>query len=150
YYAKGNLPATLIELKNALHENPNNRAARSLLGKLHLDRGDFLGAEKELSRAWDLGLRTEELQLLLARARLGLGDFNKVLQGTDVQPDANSPFTQDLLVVRGQALLAMGRTKEAAKTFQDVLNVKPYAQAYAGLARVAFADGQTEEAIAFI
>lgn len=57
YYAKGDLPAALIELKNALQENPNNRAARSLLGRMYLDRRDFPNAEKELSRAWDAGLR---------------------------------------------------------------------------------------------
>jgi putative PEP-CTERM system TPR-repeat lipoprotein len=150
YYAKGDLPAALIELKNALQANPNNRAARSLLGQLHLDRGDFAGAEKELLRAWDLGLQTPDVQLLLARARLGLGDFAGVLQGTEVKPDASSPPNQDLLIVRGEALIGLGRTREAAGIFQDVLNVAPHARAYAGLARVAFMNGKADDSVRFV
>lgn len=150
YYAKGDLPAALIELKNALQENPNNRAARSLLGRMYLDRRDFPNAEKELSRAWDAGLQTEEVQLLLARARLGLGDLEGVLQVTEVGSDLSAPLTQDILIVRGDALNAFSRTQEAAKAYQDVLNVTPRARAYAGLARIAYMNGQTDEALALV
>ena len=150
YYAKGDVPAALIELKNALQANPNNGAARVLLGRMRLDRGDYPGAETELSRAWQLGLRTEDLQLLLARARLGLGDFSGVLDVTQVGPDLSSPSAQSLLITRGEALLGLGRTGEAAKSFQDVLNVTPLAPAYAGLAQVAFANGQVEDSLQFV
>lgn len=150
YYQKGDLPAALIELKNALQANPNNRGARALLGKMHLERGDYISAEKELSRAWDLGLRIEETQLLLARARLGLGDFSGALELTEEEPDISSPAGQDLLVTRGEALFGLGRTREAAKAFQDVIQAKPHARAYAGLARVAFANGQVEDSLKFI
>lgn len=150
YYAQHDIPAALIELKNALQENPNNGPARALLGRLYLDRMDFLNAEKELARAWDIGMRTEEVQLLLARARLGLGDFSAVLQGTEVGPDLSSPSTQDLLIVRGDTLIALGRTQEAAKAFHDVLNVTPRGRAYAGLARIAIMDGQVDDPLALI
>ena len=150
YYAKDDIPAALIELKNALQENPNNGPARALLGRLYLDRMDFLNAEKELARAWDVGMRTEEVQLLLARARLGLGDFSAVLQGTEVGPDLSSPSTQDILIVRGDTLIALGRTQEAAKAFQDVLNVTPRGRAYAGLARIAIMNGQVDDPLALI
>lgn len=149
YYAKGDLPAALIELKNALQENPNSRAARGLLGRLHLERGDYLSAEKELSRAWTLGLRTEEIQLQLARARLGMGDFSGVLEGTEAAPDINAPLGLDLLVARGEAFLGLGRTREAADAFEAVLRVKPHARAYAGLARVAYANGQAGDSFNF-
>jgi putative PEP-CTERM system TPR-repeat lipoprotein len=149
YYQEGDLPAALIELKNALQDNPDNAAARALLGKVHLDRKDFARAEKELSRAWDLGVRTEELKLLLVRARLGVGDFSGALQLTDVISGVDPASSQHQLALRGEALLALGRTEEASKAFQDVLKVKPVARAYAGLARLAFMNGRMEEAIAF-
>lgn len=147
YYAKGDLQAALIQLKNALQANPNDRVARSLLGKIYLERGDYVSAEKELSRAWSLGLQTDEVRLLRARAQLGLADFEGVLTATEVGSDLSSPSVRDLRVVRGEALLGLGKAQDAAKAFQDVLDVAPHARAYGGLARVAFANGRVEDAL---
>ena len=55
-----------------------------------------------------------------------------------------------MLVVRGQALLGLSRTQQAAETFQKVLSVNPHARAYAGLARVAFENGRVDDALKFI
>lgn len=147
YYDKGDLQSALIELKNALQQNPDNRVARGLLGKIDLQREDYVSAEKELSRAWNLGLQTDEIRLLLARARLALGNFQAVLQATEGEADASSPVTRDLLVLRGNAYLALGKPEEAAKAFQEIIDAGPHAQAYGGLARVAFANGRIDQAL---
>jgi putative PEP-CTERM system TPR-repeat lipoprotein len=149
FYDKGDIPAALIELKNALQANPDNPAARALLGKLYLDGGDLVGAEKELLRASKLGLNTEDLRLMLARVRLLQGDFRGALAATEQAPDPGSPLAQELIVRRGDALLGLGRTDEAIKSFYDALNVQPHAEAYAGLARASFASGHVDDALKF-
>ena len=46
YLAKGDYPASIIQLKSALQEAPDNPEARFLLGKALLDSGNPSGAEK--------------------------------------------------------------------------------------------------------
>lgn len=150
YYEEGDLSAASVELKNALQRDPDNAEARALLGQLYLDTGNYESAEKELSRAWDLGLETDSVQMHLARARLALGDFSGVLAGSDPEPDLSSPAMQDLLVARGAALFALGKTQEAAQAYQDVLKVATNARAYAGLARIAYTNGLPNDALLFV
>ncbi len=53
--AKGDTKAAVIDLKNALQKDPENRDARLLLGKLYDEMGDGASAEKELREASRLG-----------------------------------------------------------------------------------------------
>ena len=150
YYEEGDLASAAIELKNALQRAPDNAEARYLLGRVHLETGDYAASQKELLRAWELGLQTGELRLLLARARLALRDYSGVLDAPQPDLDLSAPLMQDFLVARGEALFALGKVREAAQTFQDVLGVAPHARAYAGLARVAFSNGLPGDALALI
>ncbi len=54
YLAKNDRSAAVIQLKNALQENPNLAEARLLLGKTQLQGGDLASAEKELRKALEL------------------------------------------------------------------------------------------------
>src|SRR5262249_276040 len=51
YLAKNDRTAAIVELRNALQQNPDLAEARFLLGKALLDNEDYAGAQKELRRA---------------------------------------------------------------------------------------------------
>jgi Flp pilus assembly protein TadD len=72
-FDKGEYNAVVIQLKNVLLLEPDNAGAYLLLGKVHLESGDAASAEREISRARDLGLDAAEWMAPLGRAWLLLG-----------------------------------------------------------------------------
>ena len=69
-YESGAHRASVIELKNAVREDPANARARQLLGENYIELGDANSAEKELRRALDLGVDAAVLAVPLARVML--------------------------------------------------------------------------------
>ncbi|MFV0278873.1 MAG: XrtA/PEP-CTERM system TPR-repeat protein PrsT [Parahaliea sp.] len=70
-----------IELKNLLQQQGSNVKARVMLGLIYFDRGDFLSAEKELSRNTDVddvALKSQQ-QAILARTWIRLFKLDDVL-----------------------------------------------------------------------
>ncbi len=61
YFNKHEYHAAEIQLKNVLLTEPENGSARLLLGKAYLRQGDWPSAEKELSRALNLGVSREQV-----------------------------------------------------------------------------------------
>ena len=70
YIAQSDYPAATIELQNALQLDGNAAEARWLLGKIYLDTGDILTAEKELQRAQELGWSADDVRPAQAIALL--------------------------------------------------------------------------------
>ncbi|MFA6068804.1 MAG: tetratricopeptide repeat protein [Janthinobacterium sp.] len=105
YRQKGEARAAIIQLKNLLQQEPDNAAARLLLGSIYIDTGEALSAEKELRKAKSLGLAAQQVMPLLGKAWLMLGQFDKVL--AEIADDAAQPAS--VLALRGDALLALGR-----------------------------------------
>ena len=79
YLAKGNAPAAIIELKNALQTAPDNAEARFLLARSLLETGDAVGAETEARKAIQLRYAADEVYPVLARALLQQGEYRKVV-----------------------------------------------------------------------
>ena len=148
---KGDRKGAQIQLKNALAKDPNNGEARYQLGKLSLQMGDPVSAEKEARRALELKYKPPESELLLAEALLRLGDMQKMLDETE-------KFQQSpaMLALRGEALIGLRKLDEAKKQFQSALEAEPNsADALTGMARLAAigndlegARALTEQAIA--
>ena len=63
----GNASAAVIQLRNAIQQDPANLKARQLLGQLYLAAGDAVSAEKELRRVFE-AQRSDEVELQLAQA----------------------------------------------------------------------------------
>lgn len=76
---KGDHPAAILELKSALQAQPGNQDARVALGRAHLAHDDFAAAEKEFSRARELGAGDDLVLPGLAKALLAQGKFAEVL-----------------------------------------------------------------------
>lgn len=80
YLAKNDTKAAVIQLKNALQQNPKLAEARFLLGSALLESGDITGAEVELRKALELKLPADDVMPMLARTLLAGGKANKLLE----------------------------------------------------------------------
>lgn len=139
YRQKGEARAAIIQLKNLLQKEPDSAPARLLLGSIYIDTGEALSAEKELRKARSLGLGSQQVMPLLGKAWLMLGQFDKVL--AEIADDAAQPA--NVLALRGDALLALGRQDEARAVFARLLEAHPgQVEALLGLARLAAQEQQ--------
>ncbi len=143
YFEEGDLRSAAVELKNALQRDPDNAQARYLRGKVLLQLGDPASAEKELLRARDLGMQGEELDLMLAYARLEQQRFNDIVSDLSDEITIETELQKDLYVARGEALLGLGQIEEAQVIFDRILLEGPHVRALVNKARIAiFLDEQ--------
>ena len=139
YRQKGDNKAAIIQLKNALQKNADHAEARYQLGIIYNELGDFLSAEKEVEKARRLGYARDKTELALAQAWLGQGEFQKVLDLIQTQPEAaKGKNLAGILTARGEAHLGLNQNERAKESFSQALQSLPnYTPAQLGLARVA-------------
>ncbi|MEO1575412.1 MAG: tetratricopeptide repeat protein, partial [Pseudomonadota bacterium] len=113
--------SAIIELRNLLRNNPKSLPARVALAGALLEVGDFDAADKELSRAVDLGATPDQTYSLRAKIFAGRGEFALLL--AEINPDAvESPaLASELRAMRGRAMLGFNSKDEAISTFEGVL-----------------------------
>ena len=75
----GDIGAAIIQLKNAVQDNPQDGEARYLLGQLYLRIGEFGGAEKELRAAVTSGVEEKRVVVLLAESYLRQRKYQTIL-----------------------------------------------------------------------
>jgi Tfp pilus assembly protein PilF len=109
---EGALSAAVIDLKNALQQDPDYAEARLLLGKVYLRLGDGVTAEKELRRAQDLGEDRARASVPLATALLLQGRSDQVLSEINSQTFTGEAATEALLL-RADAHAGLGQVDEA-------------------------------------
>lgn len=148
---KGEIRASIIELKNALRTNAKNAEARWLLGKAYIGVGDGTAAEKELRRAETLGIDRGGLIIPLAKSLLLQGDTSKLL--SEIQPLA-SQSDQDKAethALRGNAYFGNEQIDDAKKAFSVALELVPnLVTAQVGQARIAAVQGKLKEATSWL
>ena len=151
YRQKGNVAASIIELKNVLQKTPDHAEARYWLGVDYLDEGDSKSAEAELRRALTLGVGPEKALPPLGRSLLAQGKFKEALDETDPARISSAQGSPELLSVRARAQLAMGNVAEAKKSFDQALALQPeYVDALLGKARLAASEKKLDEAARLI
>ncbi len=123
YIKESEYPSAKIELQNALKLDGASAEARWLLGKIYLDTGDILAAEKELQRAQDLGWTADDVRPALAKTALIQGKFADVLK-LDYQ-DLNASAASGLLVSQAFAQLAQGQADKAHELVVLALDKEP-------------------------
>ena len=79
YKAAGKIPAALIESRNSARLDPENPAARALIGELELLTGNPENSEKELLRALEFGFPDTQIARLLSQAYLLLSKYDQLL-----------------------------------------------------------------------
>jgi cellulose synthase operon protein C len=141
----GNASAAVIQLRNAIQQDPANLKARQLLGELYLATGDAVSAEKELRRVFE-AQRSDEVELRLAQALMMQRRYADVF--SVLSPQAATPeLTQAKLVMSGQAYMGTGQIDDAENQFRAALESAPnLADAKLGLARIDALRNRTDEA----
>jgi len=148
YLAAGETKAAIIQLKNALRDDPANVVARVMLGELYLRSGDGAAAAKELGRARDLGAEAADWMVDYARALMLQGEFAALLE--EVSPaDGLSPVVRaEIHAMRGDANLALRRMDPAIAEYDAALALESgNPTARLGKARIMLAEGQAEPAL---
>ncbi|MFO1428961.1 MAG: XrtA/PEP-CTERM system TPR-repeat protein PrsT [Candidatus Competibacteraceae bacterium] len=125
YQNKGDLQAAVIDLKNALQQNPANVEARLLLGTLYVRLGNGASAQKELEFAKAGGIADELVSIPLAKAYLIQGNAQQILANIWPKDDMRPEIKAELLTLRGNAYQLQGKLDEADKAFQEALLQQP-------------------------
>jgi len=123
YIAQADYPAAMIELQNALQLDGASAESRWLLGRMYLDTGDILTAEKELLRAQELGWKVDDVRPALATILLIQGKNDDVLK-LEYQ-DLNSSAAAGLLANQALARLAQGQFDGAHELVTLALSKEP-------------------------
>ena len=145
YKSKGDINAAVIELKNALRVNPENKVARELLGDLFLGVADGAAAEKEFNRAISLGVSSEKLKIKRLKSLLLQQKFQQVLD--ESESIKNLALNAEVSVLKGGALLGLGSVQKAEREFQASIAESPkLIEAHNGFVRTLLAAGKLDQA----
>jgi tetratricopeptide (TPR) repeat protein len=123
---KGDLKSAQIDLRNAVRNDPQNAEAHYLLGRVSIELGDPVAAEREASAARDRGYDPHQAVPLLTQALLAQGKYQKLLD--DLKPEGkDTTLDASILVARGYALIGLKKPEDAQKAFADAQQVAPNA-----------------------
>jgi hypothetical protein len=127
FYAKGAIDPAQSACQLALSVDPNHLPSLKLLARSYLDREQTVEANGFLEQANSLAPTDPEVQFLNAKSNLLRGNFNEAL---GLLPNITS---NEVLLVRGQALEQLGRYEEALRAYREVPDA---AEARLGVARI--------------
>ncbi len=146
YLEKGDVNAAVIQLKNALQSDPDNVAARYLLGEIYVRLGNGAAAEKELRKARERGLDESRVIVALGRAYLLQGKFDRVIE--EIKSGKRGDEVEaNILLLRGQAFMSLNRLDEAEAALRGADRLRPdQAPIHVGLARILVLKKDTEGA----
>ena len=153
HHAQGDLQSAGIELKNALQKEPDNAEARLMLGRMELELQNGAPAEKELRRALELGVPTEQVLIPLTRAILvqnepeRVSEIEQILTGLGEAATLPANDQAELSALFGHALIIQGNTDAAEQRYDHALTIHPNSsEALLGKARVASAQNRIQDA----
>ncbi|WP_428606850.1 XrtA/PEP-CTERM system TPR-repeat protein PrsT [Sedimenticola sp.] len=148
YLKKGEAKAAVIQLKNALQENPSSIEARLMLGKIYLQAGDGPSAEKEFERAKKLNAAKSYWELDLAQAYLMQGKFQEILDNIQEDPRSDVENRVTIWLLRGDAHLGLRQYLEARSAYNEAKQLQPESQkSMIGLVMVDVAENNRPEAL---
>jgi len=143
--------SAIIELKNALQQEPRHSDARFLLGEVYIELGDGASAEKELRKALEFGLDAEKGMPLLGRAYLMQGKFREALSEVKLVDNASADARARVLVVHGDAQLLQRSVEDAENAYESALALVPdLAGAQLGMARLAITSSDNAKAKEYV
>lgn len=110
---EGDVSAAIIEYKNAIKLDPEAAQPRFELGKLYLETNNFASAEKELSRASELGYPASQVLPLLAQSYQQTGAENALSEVDHKTEGLTSLEQAQVGFYKVQALLELDKKEQA-------------------------------------
>lgn len=123
-YEHGDRAGAVVQLKNALQQDPKMLSALVLLGRALLEETEFPAAEAAFDQALKLGVSPIEIAASRARLLMSLGRSKQLLR--DISP--SGLYGDDLvevLTLRAKAQALEGQTEEAERGFQAAIDTDP-------------------------
>jgi putative PEP-CTERM system TPR-repeat lipoprotein len=149
YQADGKLQSAVIEFKNALQQNVDNKEARLHLGEVYSALNLGQDAQEQLERARELGVDPAVIKVPLARALVAQGLYARALEEAAVAADTPAAEVPKLLELQGRAELGQLHFDRGCKLFADARDKDArYVPAWWGIARCAMVQGKFDEASA--
>lgn len=141
----------IVELKSAIQKAPNNVEARLLLGQAYMETGDYASAEKEFTKARELGAPADLLTPLHARLLLVTAAHARLVEDIKPSPTMGMSALATIHAYRARAHLALGNREAAEKDLAESERSDPQHPATL-LAKAVMAreTGQTEQALALV
>ncbi len=115
FISLGKFDESIIELKNAIKLSPEHTSSRILLAKIYLNLGDLTFAQKEISKAIQLGGRQEITDTILARVLYLQQEFDEVLELI-----SNAKSDSEVNFYRGQSLIATDMHKQGLELLASI------------------------------
>ena len=144
---EGRVAEAMIGARNLLQKNGLNADAQLLLGRIFAAQGDSASAEQEIRKAEKLGMDRASINTALAETLLAGGRYERLLEEIKPEGAAHGDSAAELLALRGEAQLALGRGQEATSSFNAALVAAPAcARALLGQAHLALLDKDTAKA----
>ena len=138
--AKGDVRAAVIQLRNAVRDNPSNAEAHALLAQTQLVLGDPVAAEKEIKTAAGLGWNKANVAAILSQSYVAQKKWSDILSDIP-QRGATPSQTAFLLISRAYAQRGLNDNRAATATIADAESLAPdNAEARVVGARFALAD----------
>jgi len=144
----GETRTAIIHLKNAIQKEPENKEARSMLGKQYLIIGSAKAAEKELSKAIELGGSMDDLLLDYGKSVLMQLDHKKISNFISQAKLKSDKQTFAANLIMGHVYLERGQIEKAKDVFGKITS-GPYNHSFLqlGLARLNAFLGDKEKSI---
>jgi len=124
-FDKNDYAGAIIQLRNALKQDPGNLAARILLGRSHLKFGAAAAAEKELELARKAGADEELIVEPLAAAYLLQRKYSELLEKI-ISGNRSASIEAKILTARASANYEILRYEEAIADFEKAIALAPH------------------------
>ncbi len=125
YLAANDNKAAVIQLKNALQQNPDLPEARFLLGKALLDENNPVGAAIEFGKASDLKYAPDQVAPAMARALLAQGQPKKVTDAYASTALTTPGANADLQTSLALAYISLHESDRAKSALDAALQAQP-------------------------
>jgi len=148
YMDRSDWDSALIELRNAIQQDPGNARAYFESGQVNARIGDLESAERNFRDALARGFNHAETDAALSELLVKREKLGELLD--EIRPDDRPPpLEARVRSARGYAYLGLQRTQEAERSFQEAIQLSDQnalALALAGLAQVDAILGKNAEA----
>lgn len=122
--AAGDYRAALIELKKLMQRNPDDREASLLAATIYINTEQWVLGEKEALRAKALGAREEDTLILVAKALIGQGEYEKLIREYDGSASEKVMQLPELALLVGEAHLGLGHFDKAEQVYRSLLSTQ--------------------------